>query len=211
MKHIMSFGLAAVLFAASGVGSGGGTEVDKPGTPAPVGGKDKSDTAGPTPSQKPTQVNTPAPTLKEGEASGNKGAPGHEFESEILTALSKLKHNEDGDWQEDGKPSLKRIVALAGNDQITRKHVNAVAPDFEREKVLAEKEKTSKAAIEKDKDENAAKELVNARVRALERGQYGGRLYDAGDEFTYSGPQGKWFIKLKDKATAKDREAEFEE
>ena len=122
------------------------------------------------------------------------------FYKEISEALAKLNNNNDADWQEDGKPSLKRVIALAGNDQITAEQVEAVAPDLVRGEKDSD-EKAKKAALKKgakDKEPEAGKPLENVRVRAIETGQYGGALRKAGEEFTYTGPKGKWFVVLKD-------------
>lgn len=123
-------------------------------------------------------------------------AEGEAFKAEILSAVSKLRHGNAADWQEDGRPSLNRIIQLAGNNKITAEDVARVAGDVRREVVNAEDAKA--AALLKGADDVAPdEELSGALVRAIEPGQYGGKLREVGDEFTYSGPKRAWFVKLK--------------
>ena len=118
------------------------------------------------------------------------------FEDEILGALAKLKHDVNDDWNDDGKPSMKRIVALAGNNEIKREHVEAVAPDLRRDVPAGN---AAAAKLDPAKvDAEAPDELKNAKVRALRQGFYGGKLRYPGEDFTYTGKKPSWVVVLKD-------------
>lgn len=161
MRHLCYIGMAAVLMSAAGAGSGSNQA-----------------------------ASIAAANEKAGKTEAQLNAEKKPFETEILDAIAKLKHDKDDDWLEDGKPSMKRIVALAGNTEIKRQHVDAIAPDLRRDGTV-----TAKPA---DVDESKEGELINVRVRALRRGQYGGKIREPGEDFTFSGEKPSWLVVLKD-------------
>jgi len=52
----------------------------------------------------------------------------------IKAAAAKLDNALDADWQEDGRPSLKRIHQLAGSTAITQDQLDDAVPDLKRVK-----------------------------------------------------------------------------
>jgi hypothetical protein len=72
----------------------------------------------------------------------------------IKAALLKLDAGNDEHWTQDGSPKIAAIVAIVGDDTITRKQVIDAAPDFNRAKAVeaataspAEAEATADDAI----------------------------------------------------------------
>lgn len=137
----------------------------------------------------------PAATTKAQDAAAKKP-----FEDEILAAIAKLKHDVDTDWNEDGRPSMKRIVELAGNTAIKRENVDEVAPDVKRDVLKAKADPLSAETLKADAKEGDEEEgdLDTVRVRAIRKGYYGGKIREPGEDFTYSGPKPSWIVVLKD-------------
>lgn len=204
MKSIaLSYGLAAVLMSAAGAGSGGGAagalKAAAGETPAKEAALAKEVES--LKAQLAKQAEDHAEALKAADAKSSASlekvtaaAEGNAFRADILAAVAKLRHGNAADWQEDGRPSLKRIIQLAGNNKITAEDVDKVAGDVRRETVKTDNSETLLKGEDKTAD---AAPLENVKVRAIEVGQYGGKLRDPGEEFVYSGPKQAWFIKLK--------------
>lgn len=204
--YILGSAMAALCFSAAGTGSGaaGGQKqaqeaekktADHAASLKPVDDRDR-------------EIAELKKKLAEAEGNASTAAKSSAFEADILRAVSKLKHTSDADWQEDGRPSLKRIIALAGNDKITAEDVDAVAGDVRRETVEAKANKTSKAALLKDADDADEREYLDGIwVRAVEVGQHGGKLREPGEEFVFTGEKPSWVVvlKSKDRRAAQDR------
>lgn len=73
----------------------------------------------------------------------------------IKTAAKGLDNARDEDWQEDGRPSLKRIQQLAKTSAITQDQLDDALPDLRREK--SKSSVAVKATPEANKTNNAAK------------------------------------------------------
>lgn len=195
--YIHSIGLAAVLMAAEGTGSGAGKLAEptaKEKALAEENAKLKKQLEQANAKAEAAKTDADANAAKAIEKA-NAAAEGSAFKAEILAAVAKLRHVNNADWQEDGRPSLKRIIQLAGNDKITAEDVDKVAGGVRRETMASADDKS--AALRKGEDADVPEELTDARVRAIDLGQYGGKLREVGEEFTYSGPKKPWFIKLK--------------
>ena len=111
------------------------------------------------------------------------------FEDEIKAAVAKLDHAKDGDWTEDGLPSVKRVIQLAKNDKIVRADINAVAPDARRDK----RPMIAAGSIRPEtKSGDQGKKVENVKVRAIRKGQYAGALRKPGETFTFTGIVPSW-------------------
>jgi hypothetical protein len=141
----------------------------------------------------------------------------------IKEAGSKLKASNDADWTEGGRPSLKRIQALAKSNAITQDQVDDALPDLTRASLTPEKKPAEQvpqpgrsrpqtAALralrmgedgktDRQRAEEAGhKWLDGVLVVAVERGFYGGLIRDPGEPpFPYTGPDGSWFRELSTK------------
>ena len=68
--------------------------------------------------------------------------------SRILAALAALDPHNDEHWTSAGLPSMAAVIALAG--EVTRRQVEAVAPEFSRTNLVlpAEDEPDAEAPVE---------------------------------------------------------------
>jgi len=73
----------------------------------------------------------------------------------IKAAAKGLDHARDDDWQEDGRPSLKRIQQLAKSTAVTQEQLDDALPDLRRERPKSSV--AVKATPEANKTNNAAK------------------------------------------------------
>jgi len=74
----------------------------------------------------------------------------------IKAAAKKLDHASNADWQEDGRPSLKRIHQLAGTVAITQEQLDDALPDLRREKQTPVDQNAAKVAAAKVEADKAA-------------------------------------------------------
>lgn len=77
------------------------------------------------------------------------------FKEAIKAAAKGLDNARDDDWQEDGRPSLKRIQQLAKTSAITQEQLDDALPDLRREQPKSSA--GVKATPEANKTNNAAK------------------------------------------------------
>jgi hypothetical protein len=77
------------------------------------------------------------------------------LKEQIKTASNGLDHKKDDDWQEDGRPSLKRIHQLAKTTAITQEQLDDALPDLRRNQSV------NQATITPTPDAGKAKANVN--------------------------------------------------
>lgn len=135
-----------------------------------------------------------------GSGSGGKSATAPaDLTGAIKTAALALDNTADADWQEDGRPSLKRIRALAKDNTITQDQLDEALPDFKRQtapakvdpKTVQNVRQVTAAELNRP-DLGTRKILEGVRVVAHERGYYGGALREPGESFVFTGAKGSW-------------------
>ncbi len=134
----------------------------------------------------------PQPDSKEAEASKAKehadalkdNEAKAKVRKDVLDAVNKLEHENDGDWGKDGKPSLERIQQLVGDNRVSQELLDEIAGDLERvSKVI--QVKTGEKLVKTEKDHPDYVE--NVKVIAIRNGQYGGKIRREGDTFFVTG------------------------
>jgi len=137
-----------------------------------------------------------------------------EFEGKIKTGLSKLDHENDAHWTKAGKPDIAAVCEASGLDELKRADIEKVAPDYERREVIPQDEvsnetceferetiesTSNRARLEKQNDGKTGRKMSvfkelpkKTRVRATERGYYGGEVKEPGDVFSVTGRPGSW-------------------
>lgn len=120
---------------------------------------------------------------------------GDDMTALIRQAATALDPRIDGDWQPDGRPTLKAIRFLARDASITQDQLNAALPEMRRpakdDYSAKDVQLVANVPIPREKEEKPPR-LVNVRVVATERGYYGGTLREPGESFVFSGIPGKW-------------------
>jgi len=137
-----------------------------------------------------------------------------EFEGKIKSGLSKLDHGNDDHWTKAGKPDIAAVCEASGLDELKRADIEKVAPDFERRETLPDTEgkgepsvfereliesTSNRARLEKQNEGKTGRKMSvfkevpkKTRVRASERGYYGGEVKEPGDVFSITGRPGSW-------------------
>ena len=155
----------------------------------------------------------------------------------IKEAAKGLDHKKVDDWQEDGRPSLKRIHQLAKTTAITQEQLDDALPDLKRNQQTgapakptpeagkneanvktaaapatagnsATDTKAIKAAsMPKEAEKKDERFVENVIVVANETGYYGSKLREAVEKFYFTGRLGSWM----ERADAAERKAYAEE
>lgn len=112
----------------------------------------------------------------------------------ITDAGAKLDHSKDADWTEGGRPSLKRVQALAKDNTITQAQVDEYLSALKREKPPEVDKNVQQVALvdRATKPAEPGKPVEAVRMVAIERGYYGGVIRDPGDSFVFTGRPGSW-------------------
>lgn len=155
----------------------------------------------------------------------------------IKEAAKGLDHKKADDWQEDGRPSLKRMHQLAKTTAITQEQLDDALPDLRRNQqtggpatptpdagkndanvkpaadpATAGNSATDTKAIKvasmpKEAEKKDERFVENTLVVAIELGYYGSKLRDIGEKFYFTGRLGNWM----EKANAAERKQHAEE
>lgn len=114
--------------------------------------------------------------------------------NDVTAAVKHLDHSVPTDWKDNGKPSLDRVRALAGNLNITQELLDEAAGDLVRINPVAAPA-TAEDAVKAAKEHKDYVE--NTHVEAVAVGQYGGKLRAIGEKFYVTGILRPWMKRLK--------------